>query len=366
MNFYVDAYLAKNLGDDLFVKILAEAFPMAQFTVNYYGRYSNITFSKQKNILFPQYPLIFRMLNRLRVYDYINDAKRISNQFDGFILLGGSIFREESYWKSVYDQRISIIDAFRKAGKPVFIIGSNFGPVLTQHFVDQYTKLFQLCTDVCFRDSYSYNLFSKLPNVRMERDIVFQYCYPETQKKDNLIGFSVIDPDHVPSIAVKRDAYKRLVSSAIKDYISKGFQCKIFTFCKAEGDEKIAFEIKEMLSENQSKYLEIEMYNGDLESNIKSIGECSVFIASRFHANILGLLSGTRLIPLIYSDKTDNMLKDSLFMGEVIDISAIDQDTKMPEGIYIHTFPMEEYKNSAQRQFDGIKKHIISERRADS
>lgn len=364
MKFYVDAYLANNLGDDLFVKILAESFPDIEFTLNYYGRYSNITFSK--NISFPQYPLSFRLLNRLHIYDYINDVKRISGKFDGFILLGGSIFREESYWKRVYDQRLSIIEAFRKAGKPVFIIGANFGPVQTQDFIDQYKKLFQLCTDVCFRDSYSYNLFSKLPNVRLERDIVFQYCFPETQKKDNLIGFSVIDPDHVPSITVKRNAYMNFISSAIKDYISKGFQCKIFSFCKMEGDEKIASEIKEMLSENESTDLEIEMYNGDMESIIRSIGECSVFVASRFHANVLGLLSEARLIPLIYSDKTDNMLKDSLYMGEVIDISDIKQETRMPEGIYMHTFPLEEYKHSAQRQFDGIKNHIFSVRSADS
>lgn len=366
MNFYVDTYLAKNLGDDLFVKILAESFPNVQFTVNYYGRYSNVTFSRQKNILFSQYPFVFRLLNRLHIYDYINDAKRISNQFDGFILLGGSIFREEAFWKSVYDQRHRVIDAFRKAGKPVFVIGSNFGPVQTQYFIDQYTKLFQLCTDVCFRDTYSYNLFSQLPNVRVERDIVFQYCFPKTQKKDNLIGFSVIDPDHVPSISVKREAYKKVICSAIKEYIGNGLQCKIFAFCKAEGDEKIASEIKGMLSENEKKHVEIEVYNGSIESVVTAIGECNVFIASRFHANVLGLLAAVRLIPLSYSDKTVNMLRDSLFLGEVIDISAIDQDTKIPDEGYIHTLPAEEYKKSAQRQFDGINEHLFSLRSTDS
>ena len=37
MRIYVDVYLAKNLGDDLFVHVLANAFPNVEFILNYYG-----------------------------------------------------------------------------------------------------------------------------------------------------------------------------------------------------------------------------------------------------------------------------------------------------------------------------------------
>lgn len=358
MNFYVDAYLAYNLGDDLFVKIMSESFPSAYFTVNYYGKYSRATFGNDKNILFPQYSLPLRVLNRLHIYDYINDAERLSNKYDGFILLGGSIFREEFYWQDVYDQRLRIIDAFRKKGKPVFVIGANFGPVQTQRFIDRYVELFRLCTDVCFRDKYSYNLFSALSNVRLERDIVFQYIPQKKHQKDNLIGISLIDPNHVPSISAKREAYKELLSAAIKDYTGKGFRCKLFAFCKAEGDEKIATEIKNMLSESERESVEIVVYDGHIDSFVTEISECSILMASRFHANVLGLLVRVHLIPLVYSDKTTNMLRDSSFWGEIIDVSTVGPDTRIIDKEYIHTFPEEEYRKSAQRQFAVLSEYI--------
>lgn len=358
MNFYVDAYLAHNLGDDLFVKLLAELFPSVRFTVNYYGKYSRVTFGENENVLFPLYSLPRRLLNRLHIYDYINDAKRLSKEFDGFILLGGSIFREESYWNDVYHQRRSVIEAFRKENKPVFIVGSNFGPVQTQRFVDRYSELFQLCTDVCFRDTYSYQLFSTLPNVRIEKDVVFRYSLPKTEKKENLIGLAVIDPDHVPSISAKREIYKEVLVNTIKEYIGKGSRCRIFAFCRIEGDERIALELKDLLTESEKKQVEVVVYDGCVNSFVTALGECGLLIASRFHANILGLLADVKLLPLVYSEKTANMLRDSLFQGEIINIAEIDQNTKLSGEGHVHTFPVEEYKKSAERQFSAIKRYV--------
>lgn len=357
MNFYVDAYLAHNLGDDLFVKLLAELFPGTCFTVNYYGKYG-VTFGENENVLFPRYPLPLRLLNRLHIYDYINDAKRISKEFDGFILLGGSIFREESYWNDVYHQRQSVIEAFRKAGKPVFVVGSNFGPVHTRCFIDRYSELYQLCTDVCFRDTYSYQLFSTLPNVRVEKDVVFRYSRPKTEKKENLIGLAVIDPNHVPSISAKREIYKEVLVNTIKEHIDQGNRCRIFAFCRIEGDERIALEIRDLLNESEKKQVEIVVYDGCVESFVTALSECVLLIASRFHANVLGLLSDVQLIPLVYSDKTINMLRDSLFPGEIIEIAEIDHNTKLSGERCVHTYPVEEYKKSAERQFSAIKKYV--------
>ena len=358
MNFYVDAYLAHNLGDDLFVKLLAELFPSVRFTVNYYGKYGRATFGDNKNVLFPRYSLPLKLLNRLHIYDYINDAKRISKEFDGFILLGGSIFREESYWNDVYHQRRSVIKAFRKEGKPVFVIGSNFGPVHTQCFIDRYSELFQLCTDVCFRDTYSYQMFSTLANVRMEKDVVFQYSIPKAEKKEDLIGIAVIDPDHVSSISAKRENYKEVLANTIKEYIGKGSRCRIFAFCRIEGDERIALEIKDLLTESEKKQVEVVVYDGCVNSFVTALGECGLLIASRFHANILGLLADVKLLPLVYSEKTANMLRDSLFQGEIINIAEIDQNTKLSGEGHVHTFPVEEYKKSAERQFSARKRYV--------
>ena len=36
-------------------------------------------------------------------------------------------------------------------------------------------KIFKICTDICFRDKYSYNLFKDIENVRYAPDYAFSY-----------------------------------------------------------------------------------------------------------------------------------------------------------------------------------------------
>ena len=43
-------------------------------------------------------------------------------------------------------------------------------------------------------------------------------------------------------------------------------------------------------------------------------------IATRFHAMILGLAENKPVLPIIYSDKTINVLNDLNFEGEIIDL----------------------------------------------
>ena len=65
-----------------------------------------------------------------------------------------------------YYHRLKIVEEFEKKEKPVFILGANFGPYITQDFFDKYFFLFSKCHDICFRDSYSKELFKNLDNVR--------------------------------------------------------------------------------------------------------------------------------------------------------------------------------------------------------
>lgn len=103
-------------------------------------------------------------------------------------------------------------------------------------------------------------------------------------------------------------------------------------------------------------------YNGDIEKAIREISRFKAFIAARFHANIIGLLLNIHIIPIIYSDKTSNMLKDINFSGTVIEIKDIDKlntynilvDNKIK-------YDLKYEKTSSKRQFKELKKFILSE-----
>src|SRR5690606_29245630 len=76
--------------------------------------------------------------------------------------------------------------------KDIFFLGCNFGPYLDKSFRDTYAQIFAKSTDVCFRDSYSAELFSELSNVRQRPDIVFNLKFDKVNLKKNTVGFSII------------------------------------------------------------------------------------------------------------------------------------------------------------------------------
>ena len=67
------------------------------------------------------------------------------------------------------------------------------------------------------------------------------------------------------------------------------------------------------------------------------MGDCQIVVGSRFHANILGLVLNKTIIPIAYSDKTINVLKDINFKGPILDIRDLEQ--------FNFDFPTEEELN---------------------
>ena len=53
-------------------------------------------------------------------HNKLTDYKRLSANYDGLLFLGGGIFREESYWKSVFEYRKGIINVFKSKNKPIY------------------------------------------------------------------------------------------------------------------------------------------------------------------------------------------------------------------------------------------------------
>lgn len=310
---FLEMYLQHNLGDDLFLYIIAKRYPNCKFTIDYYDHDYKKFIGKFKNIE-TRVTLKNRILRKLKIRDYINNIEHIVSRNDVLVFLSGSYFMEPSHGKVVLDMRNKLIDAFKSEGKPVYILGTNFGPYKSQNFYNNYKELFKKCDDVCFRDEYSYNLFKKLKNVRKANDIVLGLDvdnYKKNKKqKQKIVGFSIIDMENKIGMSQYGEDYINSTKKSIEMFIKKGYKCILMSFCEKENDLKIINKIISLVDNAVKDKIYIYEYKYDLEEAINLISIFDVFIAARFHANILGLLLDIPTIPIIYSKKTMNVLTD--------------------------------------------------------
>lgn len=313
----VNAYLAKNFGDDLFLKILFDRYKNVEWILYDYtvknGAYEYKKIFKNyknvniKNDLSNKYRVIGKIRSKLGVEKNID---KLINQCDAGIYIGGSIFMQLPQWKSQFKEREKLINKFYEDNKPYFILGSNFGPYKEMEFIEEYKKLFRKCNDICFRDEYSYSLFSELKNVRVNPDIVFQLKYSNKSKIKNSLGISLIDLNSIANLSEYRKVYKNKIKELVIAAIKVGKSITFFSFCNHLGDSKIIEEIINELNGEYRRHVSVVKYLGDIDKFLNEFSSMEDIVATRFHACILSQVFEQGLFPIIYSDKTYNVLRD--------------------------------------------------------
>lgn len=306
---YIYAYTNLNLGDDLFILMLCNRYPKTKFYLMC-NKISSVAFKDISNLtVIPIIPFVDRVFKKVNLS--INEKIRhfISDTSDGIVNIGGSIFMESS-WSSRIDQyRNRLVNK-----KPFYIIGSNFGPYQNDEFYKRFKSIFTQVTDICFRDSYSYKLFSDLPNVRYESDVVFAYPGPKDLTKakqtDEIITISVIDLSNRGELVIHKENYESKIIEMTKYFTDKGFKICLMGFCKYEGDGNAINSIFNQLTENEKKNVSSYVYSGNINEAIGVLKNSKYIIATRFHAMILGWVLGKPVYPIVYSQKSINVIND--------------------------------------------------------
>ena len=303
MKIFLDAYLSKNLGDDLFIDILLKRYPKHKyFAISKGEKY------KFKNLKVFSNSYFFRAIKKFELEKYL------ANTRDLVITIGGSMYIENN--DSTRD--------FSLGKNKQYILGSNFGPYQTEEYFNNLYKIFEKAEDVCFREEYSYNLFKNLPNVRYAQDIVFSMDTSSikiTQNKRAII--SVIDCKSKLDEKYQ-EVYEQGIVKFIKYLFSIDYKICLMSFCKAENDENAINRIINKLDEKSKEKIEKYFYNGNIEEALNNIGDSSIVIGSRFHAIIIGLLLNKSVLPIIYSDKTKHVLEENNIDVKIIDIKNMD------------------------------------------
>lgn len=317
MKVLLEGYINNNLGDDLFLEFITARYPEVNFYLGLEPKFQK-TFSENKNIKIIPVSPIKKYLNLflIKFFKYRLNSYSLKEKFETRIVIGGSIFMQNNMWETELELFRRNLSAFSNT----YILGCNFGPYYNQDYLDFYKISFKEVNDICFRDFYSYNLFNELNTVRYAPDVLFDLNMPKitTQKK---IFISVIKPSFRKELVGKDLVYYNKIAEFCKFFISNGYKIVLSSFCKNEGDEEAITMILNLFEEDEKQYIEKKYYNGTNRIDIiNEIASSEIVIATRFHAMILGWISNKKVLPIIYSNKTLNVIKDLKFKGDYVDI----------------------------------------------
>lgn len=312
----VIGYMNLNFGDDLFFYILFKRYPQVDF------------YMYPPSVLLDKYKKCYKRFKNVKFYEeeeyYINVRKDIvdkntpinlfpmicerAKKVDFYINIGGSIFIQNDNWKN--DDRFILKELLKD--KKAFIIGCNFGPGDSE-FTNFYREWFRKFDDICFRDSNSYEIFKSLPNTRKASDIVLI-----NSKKNRILNFiyrksiaiSVIDIDNNKNLKNYVSNYYEWFAKVIKYYIHNGFKINLFSFCNTDGDLNAINQILSRINSEDKKNIKVVEYDGVIYSFLRKFKKNKYVIGTRFHSIFLAITNNQKFIPISYSKKTDNFLKD--------------------------------------------------------
>lgn len=346
---FLEMYLRKNLGDDLFLQIIASRYPQIIFDVA----------TKNDNISGLNLPNVHglgvtgRVLNRFKnkIYKTKLDANK---KHLAKIILGGSMFIEQRKTKKRLVDELNT--RYLKKGIPLFVLGANFGPYRNQFYFDEYKKVFSRAKDVCFREKYSGKLFEDLKNVRVAPDIVFGLNTEKYEKipRERKVVISVINLETRNGLKEKLVEYENAILNIADHYEEKGYEIVLMSFCKGEGDE---VAIERILEKTKGKKIRPYYYRGNIDEALTEIASSEIIVGTRFHSVILGLVFNKKILPIIYSNKTNNMLDDLGFNGKVLEIKNIEKLSKI-EDYVSEDINIDKQRKQSEEHFRELDKFI--------
>lgn len=323
MKFFVYYYNDSNLGDDLFLDVLLRRYPQHQFYIADNKKISlNVSLISHKNLF--SVPQI--LSNRTFEQEHF--------KYDGIILIGGSIFQDISY--TLYRGYLGQFLTFRnltKLGKKVYVMGSNLGPFNTLFGKVIFKKILKYVNYICVRDQYSFDLlklWSLEKKSGLAPDIIFGYDYQPSitiASAKNILGISILNTKLNPEV---RGSYIVKMANLVNQYLSinNKNQVRLFGFDGGhENDGAVIDEIlNHILNQNKARVSKIE-YNAkiDIQQYLDLFLECGFIVANRFHSMILAAKYNIPFFPIVYSQKTLNVLHDMKYPYSSIKYAMISQ-----------------------------------------
>lgn len=288
----VHAFLAANLGDDLFVRMLCARYPEATFQVAATDDY------------------------RARLADVPNLEVHAQAEFgelvraaDAVAHIGGCCFvQHRRDFSQFYETDRYLADNARH----LVFLGGNFGPYTDEAYLEAYRELFRRYDGVTFRDRYSASLFPGYDNVAYAPDIVFGYPARAAEKRRKVV-FAPIrmeGREGTFGIAGHAEAYRRAMVGLARELVGRGYEICLVSFCQGQGDEQACSAIAAALTPREREHVRRVWYQNSVEDVVREFEDAECVVATRFHAMVLGFAHGCRVLPVVYDQKTQKVLED--------------------------------------------------------
>lgn len=357
--------IEKNLGDDLFVKLICEKLPNKTFEVSDRAKYGSLTrinnlrFSRTLTKYLHYTGRVPRNRIKRAIYFLLGKyyGKRMGRHATGVMIVGNAFKNYQPFsfndtkW---FTYRMDLVDKF-------FLISTNFGPYTDERWRDAFSEYFSRCEDVCFRDNKSFSLFQTLPNVRVAPDAVFSLGRIQRKSDTKTIIVSVIDcqtagrPQWLQEF---KKAYEGKLTETIDLLTEKGYKAVLLNSNELQ-DEAASEGI--LCSVRNKDMVSVFHYDGEIEKVIDLYATASGVISTRLHTLVLGLLADIPVFPIIYDEKVAGILESVHFSGLTVAIKDIREIA--PEWIMnslaSYTFRLSDvFIRNANEQFSGLVKQI--------
>ena len=341
------AYLRNNLGDDLFVSELINRYPNVKFYIEVIDLKYAKAFEKNNNV-------------EISVNSQENFQKIDVNKYDGYVYIGGSIFMEGGQVYNLDETCLEFTKKCKMLNKPFYYISSNYGPYQTQRYFDLSKETFENCTDLCFRDKYSYELFKDINTIRYAPDVLFAYDIGECKKEKDTIGISVIDLDIREKLRYKECEYIKFLVNNIRYYLKNKKEVYLFSFCKIEGDEKAIKKILEKIDESDKNSVHIINYNGNINKFLNVYKKMEYMICQRFHSLVLSYICKQKFYVISYSKKIDNIIEELNLCNEFIRMEEITSNKIIRENLFfnVEEHCLKDIKENAMKQFEKLDEFL--------
>lgn len=358
--FMLYGFFGHNVGDDAFFDMLFKRYPDTMFYImhdpsyaEFFSRYPNVRFYDATRPDIIKINAFGEKFNQSNLFE-----KLLLKICDGVVHIGGSIYQQIGNWQLDFDIR----QKRKLRGKKFFAVSNNFGPYTDNSYRDMWAGEFKKWTDICFRDRYSYNLFSDIPIVRYAPDLLFRFPI-EKKESEKKVSVSVIDT-LAPFRTIEKstaEAYENKIVELIKRFSSDGYAVSLLSFCAFAGDNAAADRILAALPEEVSSNIKNVIYRNNLNEITNEIETSEYVVATRFHAMILGYIAGKKVLPICYSEKMSNVISDLSLSDSIItldNLSGLTADELIPLANTVPEEKINEISHLATEQFAGFDKFV--------
>lgn len=322
------ACIEKNIGDDLFIYVIANRYKKCNFIISSEADYGslkelpNLVFDDNLKewIKYNNYTSRNPFKELIRIC-YLKKYTALIGHFDVATYIVGNAFKNKKY-KGNKDsrwikERVNLSDKF-------YLLSTNFGPYTDDRWVKDCEHVFQNITDICFRDYNSYNIFRSLPASRYKPDAILSIGRKK-HLKCNYVVVSMIDcsfSERPDDIQKKRDAFENKIKTIVNHYLSIG---KKVVLLNSNTVQDLPASQRVYDSVNDPDNLSIFNYLGNLESVFELYSNAEYVIATRLHTIILAWIYSIPVLPIVYDIKVKGLLNECGFRNYYIDISEIEK-----------------------------------------